>query len=79
MSISIDANGSVLLGYCLILPFWRPLRKSHAGSLCFGIDDRRALGVHQHSLGLDLHISASQRLAGQLNELFGVLRGIEER
>lgn len=79
MSITIDANGSVLLGCCLILPFWRPLRKSHAGSLCFGVDDRLALGVHQHGLGPDLHVAAPQGLAGQLNELFGVLRGIEER
>ena len=77
MSITIDASGSVLLGYCLILPFWRPLRKSHAGRLCFGADDRLALGVHQHGLGPDLHVAAPQRFAGQLNELFGVLWRVE--
>ncbi len=55
----------------------RPVREADFRRLGLRVDDRLALGVHQHRLGLDAHVAAPQGLASELNELLGVLRGIE--
>lgn len=53
--------------------------KTDLRRFCLRINDWLALEVHKHGPGPDLHVSAPQGLAGQFNELLGVLRSVEER
>lgn len=58
--------------------FWLPVCPTDDGHLGLGAEDPLALLVEQGGLAANLQVAACAGLLGQLNELLGVLRGVEE-
>ena len=80
-TLPILLNGEILpsgqrLRRLLLLPR-RPIGKANFRCLRLRVDDWFALGINQHGLGPDVHITALQGFSCQLNELLGVLWCVE--
>lgn len=58
--------------------FRLPVRPTDNGHPGFGAEDLLALLVEQGGFAADLQVAAWAGFLGQLNELLGVLRGVEE-
>lgn len=60
------------------LAAWRVVTPTDNGHLGLGAEDFFAILVEQGGLAANLQVAACAGLLGQVNELLGVLRGVEE-